>query len=130
MITHQSTASTYVNPITRRDSVVIKFGKVHYRIQYDQIAYLYKAEGIFFLVDKKQLKLPLFMNSLEDFPLPLGEDQFFHVSDRLVVSRGSVELQPLLDTIYLFAFNARFRNKFILPKFKLTQFQNWLQSSK
>jgi hypothetical protein len=112
------------NPLL--DSVCIKFGKVHYRIQYDQIAYLYKVEGIFFLVDKHKLKLPLFMDTLNDFPMHLGSDLFFMLSDNVIVSRGSVSISDGFDESIAIASNTVYKNKFQIPKHTENNFRFWL----
>ncbi len=114
----------FKNPLL--DSVCIKFGKVHYRIQYDQIAYLYKAEGIFFLVDKHKLKLPLFMDTVDDFPLHLGSDLFFMLSDDVIVSRGSVRISDGFDENIAVASNTIYMNKFKIPKYMENNFRFWL----
>lgn len=108
------------------DSICIKFGKVHYRIQYDQIAYLYKVEGIFFLVDKHKLKLPLFMDTVNDFPLQLGSDLFFMLSDDIIVSRGSVSLSDGFGESIAIASNIIYKNKFQIPKHTENNFRSWL----
>lgn len=108
------------------DSICIKFGKIHYRIQYDQIAYLYKAEGIFFLVDKHKLKLPLFMDSLKDFPLDFRRDLFFRLSEHVVVNRASVFIAEGLDESIVIASNTSYENKFKITKHLERAFRFWL----
>jgi len=108
------------------DSICIKFGKIHYRIQYDQIAYLYKAEGIFFLVDKHKLKLPLFMDSLDDFPLEFHHDLFFRLSEHVIVNRASVFITEGLDEGIVIASNTCYENKFKITKQLESAFGFWL----
>jgi DNA-binding LytR/AlgR family response regulator len=127
MITNHQKLNNYVPDPSERDAVYIKFGKVHYRIQYDQIAYLYKIEGIFFLVDKRKLKLPIFMDELEDFPLILREDIFFRLSDKVIVNRTSVRIADGLDSCVAIAFNSLYQNKFKIPQQLETTFRFWLQ---
>ncbi len=109
-----------------KDSVCIKYGSVYYRIQVDQIAYLYKTEGIFFLVDKNKLKLPLFMNSISEFPLNLSGNTFFRLSEGIIVANGSVTIASGLDRSIAIASNNLYRNKFAIPKVIENDFRFWL----
>ena len=130
MIANQKNPNDYLPNIDKRDSVCIKFGRIHYRIQYDQIAYLYKIEGIFFLVDKRKLKLPIFMDQLEDFPLKFQDDLFFKLSENIIVNRTSVRIAEGLDSCIAIASNIMYRNKFKISKQVETAFRFWLLQDK
>lgn len=126
MIANQNSSNSYRPDLHKLDSVCIKFGKVFYRIQYDQIAYMYKTEGIFFIIDKRKLKLPLFIDTVDEFPLKLREDIFFRLSDTVIVNRTSVRIAEGLDTCIAIASNAKYSNKFKIPKQLETDFRFWL----
>lgn len=130
MIANQKNSENYIPAIHKRDSVCIKFGKIHYRIQYDQIAYLYKVEGIFFLVDQRKLKLPIFMDKLEDFPLKLRDDLFYKLSDNAIVNRNSVRIAEGLDSCVAIASNIMYQNKFKISRQVETDFRFWLLRDK
>ena len=125
-----SQVSKSLNPtINSEDSVFIKFGKVHYQIFRNQIACLYRAEGVFFLIDKKRLKLPLFMNCLEDFPLNLNDNQFFKLTEDVIINRSAVRLSEGLDQDVAVASNLVYTNKFVIPSNTKHVFQLWLGDS-
>ena len=124
-LNHQK-SENYVPGNSRKDSVYIKFGKVHYRIQYDQIAYLYKIEGIFFLVDMHKHKLPLFMDSLDDFPLNLSSKSYFKLSDTVIVNRDAVTIANGMDRNIAIASNSMYKNKFEIPRNLENDFRFWL----
>jgi len=126
MIANHKKSENYIPTTQKRDSVCIKFGKVHYRIQYDQIAYLYKVEGIFFLVDTQKLKLPIFMDKLKDFPLKFQDDLFFKISEDIIVNRTSVRIAEGLDRSIVIASNIIYSNKFKISKQVETAFRFWL----
>ena len=110
----------------KEEVVYIKFGKIHYRIQSDQIAYLYKKEGIFFLVDKLKLKLPLSIITLHEFPLKLSQRLFFCISDTVVVNRENVHVAEGLDENVAIAWNSSYRDKFKIPKEREKKLRSWL----
>lgn len=126
MISNCLKLENYLSTPSEKEAVFIKFGKIHYRIQYNQIAYLYKKEGIFFLVDKLKLKLPLLINKLHEFPLKLSQQMFFKISDTVIVSRGHTHIAEGFDENVAIAWNSSYRDKFRVSKDKEIAFRSWL----
>lgn len=111
---------------SRLDSISIKYGSKNYRIPYDEIAFIYKAEGLYFLVDTGNLKLPIAMETLDDFPLPLRDNQFFRLTEDILLGRKNVRIANGLDKNVALASNETYENRFKIPKSMESAFRSWL----
>lgn len=119
-------SSEYDSDSLNQQSIAIKFGASRYEVEYTQIAYLFRSEGIFFLVDKGNLKLPVKVASLDDFPLKFDRQNFFQLAEDVMVGRTNVRIVEGLDEDIALAHNTKYSNKFKIPKNRENDFRFWL----
>lgn len=68
----------------------IKFGNKYYKVSEHQINYVYYKEGVTFLVNEANIKLPISNYDLNRFFAELNPQQFFNVTDIAIINRAYV----------------------------------------
>ncbi len=109
-------------------SIDIKFGNKVYSIATTNIAYIYKSEGVFFIVDKTNLKLPIGLQFLSQLPIDLEESLYFQIDDETIFCKENFAIvKPTHNCIEVISKNT-FKDKFQIPEHLINQFQTWFES--
>ena len=74
----------------REKTFSIKFGARYYQIQENQIAYIYKSEGLIFLVNNNDEKFPVSVLGINEIFLDLNPHQFFKISNTVIFNRDAI----------------------------------------
>ncbi len=109
-------------------SIDIKFGKKVYHVFPINIAYIYKTEGVFFIVDKGGLKLPLDIKSLSQLPIDLDESIYFQVNSESIFCKEDFVIKELTTESLEMVSKNKFKDTFKIPAELINQFQTWFES--
>lgn len=110
-------------------SIDIKFGNKVYHISPFNIAYIYKTEGVFFIVDKTSLKLPLDIKSLSQLPIDLDESLYFQInSDTIFCKEDFTVTEITTESIEIVSKN-KYKDTFKIPNELINQFQIWFETN-
>lgn len=109
-------------------SIDIKFGNKVYHIFPFNIAYIYKSEGIFFIADKGNLKLPIDIKSLSQLPIDLDESTYFQINSETIFCKEDFIINELTNENVEIVSKNKYMDTFKIPVELINRFQTWFES--